>query len=395
MRNGKRHSPSRIRPLCTPAPFLFYRRRGAKQYPFVPPKRSTFILRGGWLRAVHERLNGRRIPSRGGGRGAYRSSGRCTLTRSKSVPTGSPARTSAPTARPIPGRSSRPSGGGAARNVIAPNCYRRARWRRRCATRRSAARGWRCSSTTRGGHRHEPPGTGAASDSSREEELAVHFERGRCAARRYHPESTGDVPAARGRCLHLPGRCASAHQRSSGQPGHRTDPANVEVAVRRCTDALGPRGAPPRSAITLSVVPQPRLRMPAYHTTSPIPSSRTRYAPSTLESSPLPSQGTHQLPVTGPTPPASTHELICPATPTWSMCFSASAFIRPTAPSNSPRECGSRGSPMPPFAQTSGRTTTIRHHTERSPATTAQNARLPTFAGPAHESRKPLTRDSR
>ena len=31
---------------------------------------------------------------------------------------------------------------------------------------------------------------------------------------------------------------------------------------------------------------------------------------------------------------------------------------------------------MPPFAQTSGRTTTIRYHTERSPATTARNARL-------------------
>ena len=31
---------------------------------------------------------------------------------------------------------------------------------------------------------------------------------------------------------------------------------------------------------------------------------------------------------------------------------------------------------MTPFAQTLVRTTTIRHHTERGPATTAHNARL-------------------
>ena len=55
-----------------------------------------------------------------------------------------------------------------------------------------------------------------------------------------------------------------AHQRTSGQPRHRTDPANVEVAVRRCPPSLRPRGAPPRSAITLNAAPQPRLGMPAY-----------------------------------------------------------------------------------------------------------------------------------
>ena len=63
-------------------------------------------------------------------------------------------------------------------------------------------------------------------------------------------------------------------------------------------------------------------------------------------------------------------------TPTWSMCSSESACIRPTGPSNSPRECGSRCSPTHLCAQTSVRTTTIRHHTEGNPATTAQNARL-------------------
>ena len=67
-------------------------------------------------------------------------------------------------------------------------------------------------------------------------QLAVHLERGRRATGRHHPESVGDLPAARGRFLHLPGRCA---------------PAN-------------PRSAPPRSAITLSATPQPRPIMPAY-----------------------------------------------------------------------------------------------------------------------------------
>ena len=41
-----------------------------------------------------------------------------------------------------------------------------------------------------------------------------------------------------------------------------------------------------------------------------------------------------------------------------------------------PRGCGRRCSPTPPCAQTSVRTTTIRQHTERGPATTAQIARL-------------------
>ena len=63
-------------------------------------------------------------------------------------------------------------------------------------------------------------------------------------------------------------------------------------------------------------------------------------------------------------------------TPTWSMCSSGSACIRPTGPSSSPRGCGSRCSPTPPCGQSSVRITTIRHHTERDPATTAHNARV-------------------
>ena len=39
---------------------------------------------------------------------------------------------------------------------------------------------------------------------------------------------------------------------------------------------------------------------------------------------------------------------------------------------------------MTPFAQTLVRTTTIPHHTECGPATTAHNARLPDRRGPAH-----------
>ena len=66
------------------------------------------------------------------------------------------------------------------------------------------------------------------------------------------------------RCLRLPGRCAPANQRASGQPGHRTHPAAVEIAVRRRADAFRPPSAPPRSAITLNAVPQPRPIMPAY-----------------------------------------------------------------------------------------------------------------------------------
>ena len=68
------------------------------------------------------------------------------------------------------------------------------------------------------------------------------------------------------------------------------------------------------------------------------------------------------------------------ATPTWSTCSSASACIRPTGLSNSPRGCGSRCSPMTPFGQTLVRTTTIPHHTECGPATTAHNARLPSIS---------------
>ena len=84
-----------------------------------------------------------------------------------------------------------------------------------------------------GGDRYESSRKSATTDSARETELAVRFERGRCAARRHHPESAGDVPAARSRCLHLPSRRAPAHQRASGQPRHRTYPADVEIAVRR------------------------------------------------------------------------------------------------------------------------------------------------------------------
>ena len=58
------------------------------------------------------------------------------------------------------------------------------------------------------------------------------------------------------------------------------------------------------------------------------------------------------------------------------MYSSASAYIRPAGPSSSPRGCGSRRSPTRPCAQTSARTTTIRHHTDRHPATTAYIACL-------------------
>ena len=97
---------------------------------------------------------------------------------------------------------------------------------------------------------------------------STHFERSRCAARQHHPESAGDLPAARGRCLRLPGRCAPANQRASGQPGHRTHPADVEIAIRRHADAFRPPSAPPRFAITLNAVPQPRPILPAYRSTA-------------------------------------------------------------------------------------------------------------------------------
>ena len=66
------------------------------------------------------------------------------------------------------------------------------------------------------------------------------------------------MPAARGRCPHLPSRSAPANQRASSQPGYHTHPSNVEVAVRRRAYALGPRPEPPHSAIILNTVPQPR-----------------------------------------------------------------------------------------------------------------------------------------
>ena len=71
--------------------------------------------------------------------------------------------------------------------------------------------------------------------------LALCFDRDRRAAGRHHPGRTSDLPAARGRFLHLPGRCAPAHQRASGQAGHRADPTNVEVGVRRRPLAVRPR----------------------------------------------------------------------------------------------------------------------------------------------------------
>ena len=46
--------------------------------------------------------------------------------------------------------------------------------------------------------------------------------------------------------------------------GHRTHPADVEVAARRRAHAFRPGSAPSRSAITLNAVPQPRPKMPAY-----------------------------------------------------------------------------------------------------------------------------------
>ena len=55
------------------------------------------------------------------------------------------------------------------------------------------------------------------------------------------------------------------------------------------------------------------------------------------------------------------------------------SHIRLSRPSNSLRGCGSRCSPTPPCIQTSVRTTTIRHHTERDHATTAYSARLRQF----------------
>ena len=94
--------------------------------------------------------------------------------------------------------------------------------------------------------------------------MTVHFDRGRCAAGRHHPESAGDVPAARGGFLYLPGRCAPAHRHASGQAGHRVHTADVEVALRRCPIAVRHRPVPPRSAITLSATPQPRARLRGY-----------------------------------------------------------------------------------------------------------------------------------
>ena len=80
-------------------------------------------------------------------------------------------------------------------------------------------------------------------------------------------------------------------------------------------------------------------------------------------------------------------------TPTWSTCSSASARIRPTGPSNSPRGCGSRCSPMTRFGQTSVRTTTIRHHTEPGTATTAHNARLHSGGAPGQKTESHPGRD--
>ena len=97
----------------------------------------------------------------------------------------------------------------------------------------------------------------------------LFFDRGsgRRAARRHHPESAGELPAARGGFLHLPGRRPPTHQHASGQADHRTHPASVEVTVRRRSLALRPRPAPLRSATTLIAITQPRPRLRAYGAT--------------------------------------------------------------------------------------------------------------------------------
>ena len=95
--------------------------------------------------------------------------------------------------------------------------------------------------------------------------------RGHRGARQVDSEPAASAVLRAGASASAPVRCRRARRHvHAGQPGHRTHPANGEVAVRRRTDALGPRGAPPRSAITLSAVPQPRLTMPAYYRSLPI-----------------------------------------------------------------------------------------------------------------------------
>ena len=195
--------------------------------------------------------------------------------RSRPAPTGSHVRTSAPTARPTPGAGRRDLLAVVLHAMPSP---RRAAEEPTCEgveLRAGAPLG--AGGVPRrlgGGHRNEPTETGAAPDSAREKELALRFDRGRCAARRYHPEPAGNVRAARGRCLHLPGRCAPANQRASGQPGHRDHPADVEIHVRRRAYALRPRSESPRSGITLRAIPQPRSIMPAYSLPTP-PCGRT------------------------------------------------------------------------------------------------------------------------
>ena len=72
---------------------------------------------------------------------------------------------------------------------------------------------------------------------------------------------------------------------ASSRRGYHAQPLHSGVLTPRMwksrfADApmrSGPWGAPPRSAVTLSVVPQPRLRMPAYSTdTSPTQASPTQ-----------------------------------------------------------------------------------------------------------------------
>ena len=181
------------------------------------------------------------------------------------MPTRSPARTNALTVRPTPDRSSRSSGGGAMRSAIDP----------RLLPKSPLAKALNYARERRSGLEVFLDDPDVAIDTNHIERALRPIPLGKrnwlfassevgAQRGRHHPDPAGDVPAARGRCLHLPGRCASAHQRASGQPRHRTHPAMWKSLFADDPLRLRPQSAPSRSAATLTAVPQPRPILPAY-----------------------------------------------------------------------------------------------------------------------------------
>jgi len=77
---------------------------------------------------------------------------------------------------------------------------------------------------SRGGDRHQPPGACPAPHPHGNEELAVRLDGDRCGTHRRHPKPARYLPPPGRGPLHLPGRCAAAHQRAAGQARQRAYP---------------------------------------------------------------------------------------------------------------------------------------------------------------------------